>query len=134
MLCDYFVTGSGTGSVTGPYSLSDRHFYWTMTVTVTFNGPIFWAIWGDITRYQAILGRCREILGDIRRYWGNFCYVLGKANSSHTGSVTFLVNFVWPCQLRYVALNGRYRTISLTLRVISQHMAGTTKYGWNYTT
>ena len=39
-----------------------------MTVIVTLNGPIFRAIWGDITRYWAISGdirRFRAISGDI---------------------------------------------------------------------
>ena len=39
-----------------------------MTIIVTLNGPIFWAIWGDITRYRAIsgdIGLFLAILGDI---------------------------------------------------------------------
>ena len=39
-----------------------------MTVIVTLNGPIFWAIWGDIARYRAIsddIGRFWAISGDI---------------------------------------------------------------------
>ena len=36
-----------------------------MTVIVTLNGPIFLAIWGDITRYRAISGDIGAISGDI---------------------------------------------------------------------
>ena len=39
-----------------------------MTVIVTLNWPIFWAIWGDIARYRAILddiGQFWAISGDI---------------------------------------------------------------------
>ena len=39
-----------------------------MTVIVTLNGPIFWAIWGDITRYRAISSDIGPISGDIGRY------------------------------------------------------------------
>ena len=39
-----------------------------MTVIVMLNGPIFWAIWGDIDQYRAIsddIGQFWAILGDI---------------------------------------------------------------------
>ena len=39
-----------------------------MTVIVALNGPIFWAIWADIARYQAIsddIGQFWAISGDI---------------------------------------------------------------------
>ena len=60
-----------------------------MTVIVSLNGPMCWAIWGDITRYRAILtdiGRYQLISGDIRAISGNI---------------------------------GRYRTISEDIGVIS---------------
>ena len=40
-----------------------------MTIIVTLNGPIFLAIWGDITLYQAISGDIGAISGNIRQYW-----------------------------------------------------------------
>ena len=43
-------------------------FFLTMIVIVTFNVPIFWAIWHNITLYGAILGQYRAIAGNIGRY------------------------------------------------------------------
>ena len=43
-----------------------------MTVIVTLNGPIFWAIWGDITRYRAISDDIGAISGNIGRYQAVF--------------------------------------------------------------
>ena len=112
-------------------------FFWTMTVIVLLNGPICWAIWGDITRYRAIspdIGRYHPVSGDIRAisgYIGRYRTIsedIGVISSSVKsvmylarpiqvvpGQLIFLVNFVWPCWIRAVTILlktadiGRYR-------------------------
>ena len=84
-----------------------------MTVIVTLNGPIFWAIWGDITQNRRILG---QYWGNIGQYWtklkdiGVFSSSVksvmywARAIQVVTGQFFVVVNFVWPCQARYVTI------------------------------
>ena len=104
-----------------------------MTVIVSLNGPICWAIWGDITRYWAIspdIGRYHPISGDIRAILGDIRAISGDIGRYRTisedigvisssvksvmylarpiqlvpGQLIFLVNFVWPCRMRAVTI------------------------------
>ena len=88
-----------------------------MTVIVTLNGPIVWAILGDITQYCAISGRYWKILKYIGIISSSINSVMYWARPIQVvpGQLFFLVNFVWPCWIRYVTILlktadiGRYR-------------------------
>ena len=59
-----------------------------MTVIVTLNGPIFWAIWGDIARYRAIsdhIGRFWAISGYIGVISSGVKYVMYLARPIEVG-------------------------------------------------
>ena len=76
-------------------------FCWIMTIIKTLNGPIFWAILGDITRYKAISG-------DIGRYWGDIGDIMWREVIVTWRDVT------WRDHDRYnIARNDRYQPLPL---------------------
>ena len=78
-----------------------------MTVIVTLIGHIFCAIWGKITRYWAVSGDIGAIWKDIGVVSCSVKFVMYWARPIQVvvpGQLFFLVYFVWPCRICYVAI------------------------------
>ena len=114
LLRDRVVIGSGPEHPPMTKTVKCLEFFFTMTVIVTLNGPIFQAISDDIGRYRTISGDIRVIFSSVKSV---MCWVRSK--SSRTGSVNYKPNMVRPCRIRTVTISlkitdiGRYRCIAI---------------------